>query len=105
MKLMIEGSIKMCLYKIYFINKHVPSHVDDKVFKTNQIKFSVISMKNIQPLEYNILATNDQNASQNHNHIVVNLNVLITVWSVFFQVESSIFRFIYILHFIICMEL
>ena len=47
------------------------------------------------------MATNAQNASQNHNHIVVNLDVLTTVWSVFFQAESIIFGFIYISQFII----
>ena len=38
---MIESAIKMNLYKIYCINKHVPSHVADQVFKTNPIKYSV----------------------------------------------------------------
>ena len=38
---MIESAIKMYLYKIYCINKHVPSHVDDEVFKTDPIEFSV----------------------------------------------------------------
>ena len=41
MKLMIESYFKMYLYKIYCINKHVLCHVDDKVFKTDQVKFSV----------------------------------------------------------------
>ena len=38
---MIESCIKLYLYKIHFINKHVSSHVDDKVFKMKQTKFSV----------------------------------------------------------------
>ena len=42
MKLMIESSIKkIYLYKINCINKHVPSHFDDKVFKTDQTNFNM----------------------------------------------------------------
>ena len=37
---MVEG-VKMYLYKIFCINKHGSSHVDNKVLKTDQIKFSV----------------------------------------------------------------
>ena len=41
MKLMFESSIRMYLYKMFCINKHGSSHVDDNVLQTDQIKFSV----------------------------------------------------------------
>ena len=90
MKLMIDSSSKIYLYKVYCINKHVPSHVDDKIFKTHQIKFTAHFYQEFSFAIYNVLTINDQNASQTHNHAVVNLDVMIAIWSVFFSFRGSV---------------
>ena len=70
---MIESSIKIYLYKTYCINKHVPCNVDDKVFKTDDTKFSVHLSQEFDLCNITFRQQNLQNASQNHYHIVVNL--------------------------------
>ena len=83
MTLMIESCTKIHLYKIYCINKHVPCHVDDKVFKADHTKFSVHFNQEFNLCNITFRQQNVQNVSQNHNHIVVNLDILISVHSVF----------------------
>ena len=103
MKFMIENAIKMCLYKLYCINKHVSSHVDDKVFKTDQIKFNVYFNQAFD-LGYGSFCQQLFKKQAKIAIILLYLDVLITVWSVFFQAESFTFKLIHNLQFIIFIE-
>ena len=86
---MIESCIKTYLYKSYCINKHVSCYVDDKLFKTDQTKFKVYFNQQFDLYNITFRQQNVENATKNNNHIVVNLDVLITVHSVFFRLSHS----------------